>query len=1137
MSAIPKRPMSQPKTAMDQFLRVSPRFMRSVHLERDLSDAASSQGYILTPVAKNALTRICASFYGNSTQRAFRVAGDYGSGKSAFGLALARVSAGYANLLPKELRTFCGRNRMRPHVATGDHEPLGVTVLRALGVRVPHASHPSTNEVLARARKAIDAARSKGFKGVLLVLDELGKNLEFAAQNPEADDIFLLQRLAEEAARSGTFPLVVVVMLHQGVATYASGLHTTARREWDKVAGRFEEIVYAHPLEQLVTLVSATLNVRLDTLPRATADEAKTAMIAAVRAGVYGSAAASSLGQFGPKIFPFHATVLPVLVRSMRKFGQNERSLFSFMSAYEPMGLQQHIKSNGQKLEPYRIYHLFEYVRQNLLPAINASNSHIHWSFVDSLLSSSPLNNAEEENVFRTVALLTLLDSPDLPATSEFVHLALDDGLNHRAVSKAIGEMKSRGLVYERGSSKTLCLWPHTSVNLDDAFERGELATRNHGDIIDLLCKQLPPEQIVPRGHYFHSGTLRYGDVQFLPAKALAQLLDNQPQLNGKGADLHLRVVLPASQSQFREVDKLLRERKADLAEGLFIAAAQPPGNILIALSDLVAWQWVQANTPALAGDRHAREEVARQVARAKRYFRERLAGLDNLELPVGNAMTWFSAKNEVKLKPGRELLKFLSEQCDQIYNKAPRVLNELINRRYPSSAAVAARTKLAEAMATAPDKPRLGMDDSKRPPEMALYLSILKKGGFHSESNGSWSFNFPTPHKDECKLLPAMQRITHLLQKPGIDAMVPVNDIFEGLSQVPYGIREGLQPFLLAVYLATNHQRVALYEDGTFLPEVRGEVFLRLMKEPQFFHVQYCEIDGVRADVFSKLLRLLQIDPRDAERTDLIDLVRPLTIFISREVPEYSRKTNTLSATAVALRRALLDARDPVKLVFTMLPEACGLSAIGKEGLKDPEELASRLRRALHEIRIAYPTLIHRLEKAIFAAFDIDERAGARKVIAARAAQLAAVLTEPVLKSFVIRVADAGLDDRGWVESIANLLTRKSCERWVDNDETEFHHQLEIAAGRFRRTELARIGTSNRLNGHACRIALTKSDGSEVGDLVNWEGMDESKIGPVEGQILQILSQHGRHGMAAALRAIWSQLDVNDSVKESKQT
>jgi hypothetical protein len=353
--------MNQHKTAMDELLQILPRFMRSVHLERDLTDASSSKGYILTPVAKSALTRISASFYGNSTQRAFRVAGDYGSGKSALGLALARVSAGYAKELPKELHPLIGRNRMLPHVATGDSEPLGVTVLRALGTRVSNGSRPSTDEVLTKARRAINAARGKGFKGVLLVLDELGKNLEFAAQNPEADDIFLLQRLAEEAARSNESPLVVVAMLHQGVATYASGLHTSARREWDKVAGRFEEIVYAHPLEQLVTLVSATLNVRLDLLPRATADEARKAMSAAVHAGVYGSAAASSLGQFGPRIFPFHPTVLPVLVRAMRKFGQNERSLFSFISAFEPMGLQQHIRSSAQNLEPYRIYHLFEY--------------------------------------------------------------------------------------------------------------------------------------------------------------------------------------------------------------------------------------------------------------------------------------------------------------------------------------------------------------------------------------------------------------------------------------------------------------------------------------------------------------------------------------------------------------------------------------------------------------------------------------------------------------------------------------------------------------------------------------------------------------------------------------------------------
>jgi len=1120
---------------MGSLLHIHPRYMRSVHLERDFTDNASSLGYVLTPVAGAAISRICTGFHPSSTQRAFRISGDYGSGKSAFGLALARVAAGNTKALPREMRSFCGRNRVLPHLATGDHEPLGVTVLRALGTKVPRGSRPSTTEVLTKVSKAVGRARGKGFKGVLLVLDELGKNLEFAAQNPESDDIFLLQRLAEEAARSGEQPLIIVVMLHQGVAAYAAGLDTTARREWDKVAGRFEEIIYAQPLEQLVTLVAATLNVNLKALARSIANETRKAMIGAIRAGIYGSSAGSSLCQLGPKIFPFHPTVLPVLVRAIRKFGQNERSLFSFISASEPMGLQQHILSKRSQLEPYRVHHLFEYVRQNLLPSISTGNSFIHWGFVDSMLTSTPFGNIEEQSVFKSVALLTLIDAPDLPATEEFLHLALDNGCNRPAITKAIHEMKNRGVLFERGTARGLCLWPHTSVNLDEAFECGTAATRATGDSIELLCKQLPPEQIVPRGHYFRSGTLRYGEVQFVPATALAQILGNQPVLNGKGADLNLRVVLPANQLQFRNAEKLLREHQRELSEGLFIAIAQPPATSTAALSDLRAWKWVQTNTPALAGDRYAREEVARQLARAERCFRERLGGLDNLELPIAAAMTWFSAVGETKLKPGRELLQFLGKQCDRIYHRAPRVLNELINRRFPSSAAVAARTKLVEAMATAPHKPMLGMDDSKRPPEMALYLSILKEGGLHSETENGWMFQIPSAKRDSCKLLPALHQITNLLRKQGLDALIPVPQVFQGLSEVPFGIREGLQPFLLAVYLSTHHQRVALYEDGTYLPDVGGDVFLRLMKEPQFFHVQYCELDSVRAEVFAKLLLLLQINPRDASKTDLIDLVRPLTIFISREVPEYSRKTNNLPSAAVAVRRALLDAREPLKLVFTMIPEACGLAPIGEDGLKTPDELAARLRTALHEIRTAYPKLVKRLGSAICAAFDVEiETSAGRDIIAGRASQLSAVVTEPALKAFAMRLADITLDDRAWIESIANLLARKSAERWIDNDETEFHHQLEIAAGRFKRTELALIGTTQKLNGHACRIALTKADGSEVGDLVNWEGMDENRIRPVEGEIEQILSKHGRHGLAAALRAIWTQLHANEQSKES---
>jgi hypothetical protein len=151
-----------------------------------------------------------------------------------------------------------------------------------------------------------------------------------------------------------------------------------------------------------------------------------------------------------------------------------------------------------------------------------------------------------------------------------------------------------------------------------------------------------------------------------------------------------------------------------------------------------------------------------------------------------------------------------------------------------------------------------------------------------------------------------------------------------------------------------------------------------------------------------------------------------------------------------------------------------------------------------------------------------------ARPHIAERAAQLSAAVTEPTLKAFALRLSDMTLDQRGWIESVANLLARKSPERWTDKDEIEFNHQLELAAARFLRTEIALVGTTAGPNGHACRIALTKSDGTEVSELINWDGMDDDRLENAAAAITSILSEHGRYGLAAAMRAIWTQIEID---------
>jgi hypothetical protein len=216
---------------------------------------------------------------------------------------------------------------------------------------------------------------------------------------------------------------------------------------------------------------------------------------------------------------------------------------------------------------------------------------------------------------------------------------------------------------------------------------------------------------------------------------------------------------------------------------------------------------------------------------------------------------------------------------------------------------------------------------------------------------------------------------------------------------------------------------------------------------------------------------------------------------------------------------------------VFTLLPVACGLQPITPEADLEkahPRKFADRLAAVLHEIRSAYGKLLERLGNAICAAFDgARVLAEERTTIRERAAQLVQVVTEPSLRAFAVRLADATLDDHAWIESVANLLTRKSPARWGDADETEFNHQLELAAGRFRRVEAVLLmGTKRALNDHACRISITKTDGTEVHDFVRWDKTADETLETIEAELGEIISRHGRRGLAAVLKVLWKRLD-----------
>ncbi|MDW6023927.1 hypothetical protein SAZ10_19455 [Mesorhizobium sp. BAC0120] len=1133
---------------MRDLLKIRPQHLRSVQIERDYADPSASAYYVVTPFVAATFERIGQGLQFCSTARAWRLTGDYGSGKSSFMLAFARHAARAGAVLPVDLRTADPAVRLEPVLVVGEREPVAESLVRALRQtigRLDHvppralakqlsAEHPlGPSAVLDLVSAVGDWVRTQQIaSGLLIVFDELGKNLEFAAGAPGDGDLQLLQNLAEAAARSGVAPLVVVAVLHQAVTAYARDLPSTDRREWEKVSGRFEEIVFAPPLEQSAALVAAALGLDESQLPKALGCRAKAQLQTAVAAGWYGPGAnLDSLDAIAPALAPLDAFVLPVLSRLLRRFGQNERSLFSFLSSAEPGGLLAHAGQPLTNHEPYRLHDLYDYLSQNLSGTLAGGASSVRWNLVEGVVRSAAAKTPLERNVLKTVGLINLLDDPGFSLTPELLVQMLADETVRSQAEAAVRRLKDESrILYDRGAGGGLCLWPHTSVDLQAAFEQGLAAVSQNADLIAALRPVLPTEPLVARRHYVETGTMRHFDVSYVPVVALADALHASAP---KAADGHLLIVLARNE---RERETALAMIAAYQAWPKTLVVGVPPtvGELAPLLRDFDAWTWVANETPALSGDRIAREEIARQIAMAEDRLRRALAGLIDFKGSGSVVTRWFYCGAPLDVRSGRQLTEALSDVCDAAFRKAPIVTNELLNRRQLSSAAARARTLLIEALAQAADKPLLGLDETHMPPEMAAYLSIVRAGNVHICRDERWQIVRPDP--DPLNIAPALDRIGEVLRREE-DRRVPYLEVAAALKGPDYGIRDGLIPLLVAIYLAAYWHHTAVYEEGTYLEKAGGPEFMRMLKEPEFFTLQHCAVEGVRTAVFKRLAEVVGV-PNAADSPDLLDVVRPLMQFVAR-LPDHARRTRNLNVTAASVRNVLIRVQDPTAMLFRDLPRACGLEPFSADEELDEERLdafVSAIAKSVHDLHAAYPALLDRIAESLGTAMECT---GSLEVLqttlARRAEPLVASVTDPELKSFALRLADQKLTPKLWLESIASFLARKPPERWAEPDEREFHNRLKLLSRRFMRVEIAHkdsLKTEGAAGEAVFRLVITAGDGRELEDLLRGQA-DDADVAALERELGALIDRHGRAGMLAMTRALLARAERDEPTSD----
>lgn len=1082
---------------------VTRRYVRSVDMARDVSDPAALDGYVVTPSARDGLTRILAGLRPGSTQRAFRVTGPYGSGKSSFGLLLARICSEQEADSPARRILLDATEEGEPPsylpiILVGRRTSLADELLRAVAAAA--ASADGRDEAVASAatqllsdreggardvRRVLDLATNyasslarRTGRGVLLLIDEMGRYLEFAAANPALEDPSIFQLLAERAGGSSSPYLGVVGFLHHRFGDYVAGLGEWMEGEWARSSERYEEIAFQESTEQTLYLMAQAL------APVGQHDLA----VRKRSVELYRNAAErqlfASTGQTledaAARLYPLHPAALACLATSSRRFGQNERSVFSFLQSLEPAGFRRFALEHRYGPDSwYRPHHLFDYLAAQGSFRFRSPDRERRWQLALDAIALCADMAPFQLNVLKTLCILAVLE-PVPGLKSDAATIAWCQGETEQEVRSALAALVERGVAHARSARGDYSLWSHTSVDLDRWFEDARLAVPAVLRLDEQLRALPPSRPLVAHRHYHQTGTLRTFST-VVGAGAVASPSQDDGQI----------IVLPIHPDEHSgKAEERARALSLDAGPLALVRTRPITAADLAQTHELACWRWVRANCRELRIDDVARSEVDKRIATLESELSRLVAPFSD---PAQDAASerWCRLGHSVQIRSRADLSRLLSDMCDETYKDAPVLRNELINRDRISKVIAAARMRLLELMLTKPDEAYLGLDGA--PPERTIYLSLFHASGVHRKSDEKFEF-LPPSNDDPKGWRPTWVKIDALVRggESRFDALIAE------LAKPPIGLRTGPALLIIAAYMLHNRSSVALMERNTFQPEITPSHFMRLAKSPSNFALRHVAVSDGPA-VLEALADGLSIWAGVRPEPKLKPIVEALYKWWDR-LPDFARTTRSIDRRAEAVRLVLRKAREPIELIFESLPEACGAL---RDGAIDPSAFVTSLDLALTGIGDAFPTLQKRAAGVLIEAFGTRSLGKLRQQIELDYQDHLLELGDRMLRTFVDRAINPELGDAAWLDGIASLIAGRRLEAWEDDTLDGFAFEVRSMAQRLAR-RLAQIRESKAQAAPVAAVHLLGPDGAERSMYLR---VRESEAEPLVDDIRKLLA------------------------------
>ncbi len=1027
-------------TMLADIVTVGRRFARSARLDTDLSGTPPLTGYVLQGSVQKSLLAMMAGI-AEGAQSAFTWTGPYGGGKSSAALLLASLVGGSdeqrrlaAKIAGREMAARVRaafpeqRKPWRVVALTGRRADLRVDLAEACA-KILHWNKKARETTIADPRALIDRIVQNAQQGgILLLLDELGKFLEHAIG--EDGDVHFLQDLGERAARSDG-RLIIVGILHQSFEQYASKLNRSARDEWAKVQGRFQNIPFVSLPDEVAALLSNAI--RSQNAPSTATTAAKQiAEIVAQRR----QSDVPALTEILAGAWPLHpVTTLLLGPVSRQRFAQNERSVFGFISSSEPFGFQAHLHTTPSNSPNAWFWPdmLWDYLIANMGSAIAAGTDGAQMALAMEAIERAALRGELSARLTKTIALIEFFrNGSGVIASPDVLRLCVAKDEVAR-VAETLDDLVAKAILLRQPRLGSFALFSGSDFDLDESLQRA--SEQLSPDQMRDLPARLGLRPVPAKRHYFRTGALRTFDIvlqlgEDVPQnpKAWAETIADSVRRDARRSSGLLVLLVPDAHS-FEAKPAVAAKALGQALETREITAAVAVTKSAFLLrehaGELFAIDRVEAGHPQLEGDRIARRELTSRRAQITELVRREI--LDAL----GSA-DWWCLGELVKALRERPASVVASKLADLAFDQAPILQSELLYRNKPSTSAMAALRVLMHAMVKRGDEADLGVEGY--PAERGLYITVLLPFGLHRTIKGGVrTFSDPAHGGVGETLQPAWNVL--LGQKT-----LKVADAYEQWSRRPFGLKRGVMPVLVLAYILAHRANLAVYLDGIYQPVI-DELFVdRLLQDPSLVDLRRVSRTKAHAEFLRRLAMLLSTE----EALVLPEALPVASTLFQRfkALPMWSQRTAWLDDKARSVRDVVLKANDPEALLFS------DIEAV----LPYEVDRAAAVYDALLRAEASYPDMLNRLRIAIARDLSVDPTTF--KGIRDRAHTAAGVSADLRLDAFSMRAAAFESGD-GDVEGLASLLIHKPAGNWSDRDFEQALFESAKLARRFKEAEV----------------------------------------------------------------------------------